>query len=94
MASIALEATLDPDPIPSNSEISVAEFEKYQSSSSLASSENLVTTAVEDDWVYPHPTDFTLTERPIDAVRELKVAVIGAGLTGEATLARDDTSCH
>ena len=36
----------------------------------------------EDDWVYPHPTDFKLTEAPIDEIRELKVAVIGAGITG------------
>ena len=35
-----------------------------------------------EDWVYPHPTDFKLTEAPIDEVRELKVAVIGSGLTG------------
>lgn len=34
------------------------------------------------DWLYPHPTDFVLSERPIDEVRPLKVAVIGAGLTG------------
>ncbi len=94
MASIALEATLDPDPISSKSEISVAEFEKYQSSSSLASSENVATAVEDDDWTYPHPTDFTLTERPIDAVRELKVAVIGAGLTGGTTLVRNNTSGH
>jgi hypothetical protein len=36
----------------------------------------------EEEWVYPHPTDFTLTEAPIDEPRELKVAVIGAGITG------------
>ena len=29
----------------------------------------------EDEWVYPHPTDFKLTDAPIDKVRELKVAV-------------------
>jgi hypothetical protein len=36
----------------------------------------------EEEWVYPHPTDFKLTDTPIDEVRELKVAVIGAGITG------------
>ncbi|KAK5701642.1 hypothetical protein LTR97_004460 [Elasticomyces elasticus] len=33
-------------------------------------------------WIYPHPTDFTISEHPIDEVRELKVAVIGGGLSG------------
>ncbi|KAI5194210.1 FAD/NAD(P)-binding domain-containing protein [Aureobasidium subglaciale] len=36
----------------------------------------------EEDWTYPYPTDFKLDEHPIDDVRELKVAVIGAGLAG------------
>ncbi|KAH0287853.1 FAD/NAD(P)-binding domain-containing protein [Aureobasidium namibiae CBS 147.97] len=36
----------------------------------------------EEDWVYPYPTDFVLGDHPIDDVRELKVAVIGAGLAG------------
>ncbi|THX19357.1 FAD/NAD(P)-binding domain-containing protein [Aureobasidium pullulans] len=36
----------------------------------------------EDDWVYPYPTDFKLSEHPIDDIRKLKVAVIGAGLAG------------
>lgn len=42
-------------------------------------------TAVEDEeeeWVYPFPTDFKLTEQPIDVARPLKVAVIGAGIAG------------
>lgn len=36
----------------------------------------------EEEWIYPHPTDFKLTDAPIDEVREVKVAVIGAGVTG------------
>lgn len=36
----------------------------------------------QDDWVYPYPTTFKIHEHPIDEVRELKVAVIGAGLAG------------
>lgn len=35
-----------------------------------------------DDWVYPWPTDFKISEHPIDEVRKLKVVVIGAGLAG------------
>lgn len=31
---------------------------------------------------YPHPTDFKIRERPVDQHRELKVAVIGGGLSG------------
>lgn len=31
---------------------------------------------------YPYPTDFKIRERPIDYHRELKVAVIGGGLSG------------
>ena len=27
----------------------------------------------EEDWVYPYPTDFVLSDHPIDDVRELKV---------------------
>lgn len=26
-----------------------------------------------DEWVYPHPTDFKISEHPIDEVRSLKV---------------------
>jgi hypothetical protein len=81
MASIALESTLDPDPLLSKSDVSVAEFERNESSSDVSTLETDKT----DTWIYPHPTDFKLTERPIDAVRELNVAVIGAGLTGECT---------
>lgn len=35
-----------------------------------------------DEWVYPWPTNFKISEHPIDEVRRLKVAVIGAGLAG------------
>lgn len=38
--------------------------------------------ASQDDWVYPYPTDFKIHEHPLDEIRELKVAVIGAGLAG------------
>ncbi|KAK4497848.1 hypothetical protein PRZ48_010503 [Zasmidium cellare] len=38
--------------------------------------------STDDDWVYPHPTDFKISEHPIDEVKTLKVAVIGAGLAG------------
>lgn len=33
-------------------------------------------------WTYPYPTDFKIGEHPIDYHRELKVAVIGGGLSG------------
>ncbi|KAM0721068.1 hypothetical protein Q7P37_003354 [Cladosporium fusiforme] len=33
-------------------------------------------------WTYPYPTDFKIGEHPIDHHRELKVAVIGGGLSG------------
>lgn len=36
----------------------------------------------QDDWVYPYPTKFKIHEHPLDEIRELKVAVIGAGLGG------------
>lgn len=36
----------------------------------------------EQHWKYPLRTEFKLTEKPIDDVTPLKVAVIGAGLTG------------
>ncbi|KXT10076.1 hypothetical protein AC579_2470 [Pseudocercospora musae] len=40
-----------------------------------------------DIWVYPHPTDFKISDHPIDEIRSLKVAIIGAGLAGiEATI--------
>ncbi|KAF2765584.1 FAD/NAD(P)-binding domain-containing protein [Teratosphaeria nubilosa] len=38
--------------------------------------------AAKEDWVYPHPTDFKLSEHPVDEIRPLRVAVIGAGLSG------------
>lgn len=39
-------------------------------------------TSLHDEWIYPHPTDFKLTEAPIDEIRKLHVAVIGAGISG------------
>jgi hypothetical protein len=36
----------------------------------------------QDSWTYPYPTDFKIHEHPLDDIRELKVAVIGAGLAG------------
>lgn len=36
----------------------------------------------EEDWVYPWPTDFQISEHYIDDVAALKVCVIGAGLAG------------
>ena len=29
----------------------------------------------DDDWIYPFPTDFKIQEKPIDEVRQLKVAL-------------------
>ena len=37
---------------------------------------------VDDEVFYPHPTDFKLGEHAIDDYRQLKVAVIGGGLSG------------
>ena len=31
---------------------------------------------------YPHPTSFKLSDHPIDNYRELRVAIVGAGLSG------------
>lgn len=28
-----------------------------------------------EDWTYPHPTSFTISEHPIDEFRELKVRI-------------------
>ena len=53
-----------------------------ESDSNWSSTTSNTVLTEEEDWVYPHPTDFKLTEAPIDEVRELKVAVIGAGITG------------
>jgi hypothetical protein len=36
----------------------------------------------QEEWTYPYPTSFKIHEHPLDEVRELKVAVIGAGLAG------------
>lgn len=36
----------------------------------------------EEEWKYPWPTDFKLSEHYIDDIPTLKVCVIGAGLAG------------
>ena len=78
MASLQLEAHLPPDMnLPKDATV-VTDIEKGSTSS--ISSSNAV--AADDEWVYPYPTEFKLTEKPIDEIRELKVAVIGAGLRG------------
>lgn len=85
MASLALKATLDPTPVPSKDAMNIVEMVKQGNGSSISSTENNTPAQVEepqDDWYYPHPTTFKLSEVPIDKVRELKVAVIGAGLSG------------
>ncbi|CAK3903048.1 FAD NAD(P)-binding domain-containing [Lecanosticta acicola] len=35
-----------------------------------------------EPWVYPHPTDFKISEHHIDDTKALKVAVVGTGLAG------------
>lgn len=37
---------------------------------------------LEPESTYPYPTDFKIRERPVDYHRELKVAVVGGGLSG------------
>jgi cation diffusion facilitator CzcD-associated flavoprotein CzcO len=37
---------------------------------------------IEAESTYPYPTDFKIREHPVDYHRELKVAVIGGGLSG------------
>jgi hypothetical protein len=93
MASIALEATLEPLPARSKGAVNVEEIEKERSTSSTSSTDNLESRTVEDEWVYPHPTTFKLTEETIDAVKELSVAVIGAGLSGMSHCFRHSYAC-
>lgn len=40
-----------------------------------ASSSSSLAATPEDDVYYPHPTDFELSEHPIDEIRQLKVSV-------------------
>nr|OQO22108.1 hypothetical protein B0A51_12557 [Rachicladosporium sp. CCFEE 5018] len=56
--------------------------EASTSSSSSGDTIDTNTSADDNEWSYPHPTDYKLTEAPIDQIRKLRVAVIGAGLTG------------
>jgi hypothetical protein len=90
MASIALEATLEPLPARSKDDVKIDEIEKERSTSSISSTDNIASGAAEDDWVYPHPTSFKLTEETIDKMKELNVAVIGAGLSGTYRLVVGD----
>lgn len=30
----------------------------------------------DDDWIYPFPTDFKIQEKPIDEIRQLRVAFV------------------
>ena len=79
MASLELEAPFE-NSVPLQKYATViSEIENDSSTSSFSSKPDAVEN---DEWYYPHPTDFKLSEKPIDEVRELKVAVIGAGLTG------------
>ena len=50
--------------------------------SASASSSTGGDVTVDDEVFYPHPTDFKIGEHPIDEIRQLKVAVIGGGLSG------------
>jgi hypothetical protein len=55
---------------------------EIESDSTWDSNTSNTTPSLQDEWIYPHPTDFKLTEKPIDEIRELNVAVIGAGISG------------
>lgn len=79
MASLELDDTLaiPPEDKGTAKDVIITEIENDSTNSSSP-----VTDDQDGDWVYPHPTDFKLTETPIDEIRELKVAVIGAGLSG------------
>ena len=79
MASLELDDTLAvlPEDVGTKKGVIVTEIENGSASSSSP-----ITDDQDSDWVYPHPTDFKLTEVPIDEIRELKVAVIGCGLSG------------
>ena len=78
MASVQLEAPLANDVAPDETNVAAPEIESDSNWDPYTPD----TAYTEDDWVYPHPTDFKLTDAPIDEWRKLKVAVIGAGLTG------------
>ena len=78
MASLDLQEWQDPAPMQQAEEAPLPNGVESRDSGYTSPSAN----DQNEDWVYPHPTDFKLTEAPIDEVRQLKVAVIGAGLTG------------
>ena len=74
MAAQELEAFLPPLEVTSREDaVFVNDIENDSSTSSLPTSTDATTE--DDEWVYPHPTDFKLSEKPIDEVRELNVAV-------------------
>ena len=79
MASLELDDALAIPPPDKGTakDVLITELERDSTNSSSPTTEEH-----DNDWIYPHPTDFKLTEKPIDELRELKVAVIGAGLTG------------
>lgn len=41
----------------------------------------------QEDWVYPHPTDFKIHEHPLDEIRELKVPASDPSCEGQLTIA-------
>ena len=79
MASLELDDSLAlmPDDHGTKKDFLVTEIEQESTNSSPPTINN-----ADEEWYYPWPTDFKLTEAPIDEIRELSVAVIGAGLTG------------
>lgn len=80
MASLELDDSLaiPPNDAGTKKDVLITAIEKDSANSSTLNS----TDDSESDFYYPHPTDFKLTEKPIDEIRELKVAIIGAGLSG------------
>lgn len=79
MASLELDNTLAIPPTDSGTkeDVIITEIENGSASSTSPSIDDQ-----DSDWFYPHPTDFKLSEVPIDEIRGLKVAIVGAGLTG------------
>lgn len=79
MASLELDdaLALPPEDKGTKKDVLITEIEHDSTNSSSP-----VNKDIDDEWFYPHPTVFQLTEAPIDEIRQLSVAVIGAGLTG------------
>ncbi|KAK5676000.1 hypothetical protein LTS10_011289 [Elasticomyces elasticus] len=78
MASFQLDDKVLPTPSLDDLKDATVVIEAIDDSGNSSSDEQRAA----DDWIYPHPTTFTISEHPIDEVRELKVAVIGGGLSG------------